>query len=55
MRRQYLKNAITGENKTDKEFGEKILKNVAKQFKQQNLAKPTFTNSFSFIMSPRDP
>jgi hypothetical protein len=34
MRREYLKNAIMGDNNSEKEFGEKILKNVAKQFQQ---------------------
>jgi hypothetical protein len=32
MRRDYLKDALMGENPAKREFGEKILKNVAKQF-----------------------
>jgi hypothetical protein len=51
MRRKYLKNAIMGDNNEERGFGEKILKNVAKQFEQQNLTKPSFTNRFS-LMTP---
>lgn len=32
MRRDYLKDAIMGDDPSKREFGEKILKNVQKQF-----------------------
>lgn len=32
MRRDYLKDAIMGDDPSKKEFGIKIMKNVAKQF-----------------------
>lgn len=34
MRRDYLKDAIMGDDPSKREFGEKILKNVSKQFLQ---------------------
>lgn len=47
MRRDYLKDALMGENAAKREFGEKILKNVAKQFQQQHISKPSIQHSFS--------
>lgn len=47
MRRDYLKDAIMGEDPGKKEFGIKIMKNVAKQLHLQNLSKPPFSSSFT--------
>jgi hypothetical protein len=54
MRRDYLRDAIMGDDPNKREFGEKILKNVQKQFMQQNLSKPRFDHGF-YLSSENNP
>lgn len=46
MRRDYLKDALMGDDQSKQEFGKKILKNIEKQLNQQILSKPQTQDNF---------